>query len=57
MKCLQKSDVLGDHALCCGSGGEHISRHNALRNAIFETAFAAGLEPVKEGRFLLPGKD
>ena len=55
--CLQESDVLGDHALCCGSGGERISRHNALRDAIFETAVAAGLGPVKEGRFLLPGND
>ena len=40
--CLQESDVLGDHALCSGSGGERISRHNALRDAIFETAVAAG---------------
>ena len=55
--CLQESDVLGNHALCCGSGGERISHHNALRDAIFETAVAAGLGPVKEGRFLLPGND
>ena len=55
--CLQESDVLGDHALCCGSGGERISRHNALRDAIIETAVATGLGPVKEGRFLLPGND
>ena len=54
--CLQESDVLGDHALCCGSGGD-ISGHNALRDAIFETAVAAGLGPVKEGCFLLPGND
>ena len=27
------------------------------RDAIFETAVAAGLGPVKEGRFLLPGND
>ena len=55
--CLQESDVLGDQALCCGSGGERISRHNSLRDAIFETAVAAGLRPVKEGRFLLPGNN
>ena len=55
--CLQESDVLGNHALCCGSGGERISHHNALRDAIFKTAVAAGLGPVKEGRFLLPGND
>ena len=55
--CLRLSDALGDHALCCGSGGERISRHNDLRDAIFDTAVAAGLGPVKEGRFLLPGND
>ena len=55
--CLRHSDVFGDHALCCGSGGERISRHNALRDALYETAVAAGLGPTKEGRFLLPGND
>ena len=47
----------GDHALCCGVGGERISRHNALRDAIYDTAVRAGLGPTKEGRFLLPGAD
>ena len=55
--CLRHSDVFGDHTLCCGSGGERISRHNALRDALYETAVAAGLGPTKEGRFLLPGND
>jgi hypothetical protein len=55
--CLRPSDALGDHALSCGTGGERISRHNHLRDAIFETAVAAGLGPTKEGRFLLPGAD
>ena len=55
--CLRPSDVQGDHAMCCGSGGERISRHNALRDAFFDTASSAGLAPVKEGRFLLPGDD
>ena len=44
---------MGDHALCCGTGGERISRHNAF----FDTAVSAGLGPSKEGRFLLPGAD
>ena len=48
---------MGDHALCCGTGGERISRHNALRDAFFDTAVSAGLGPSKEGRFLLPGAD
>ena len=55
--CLKQSDVLGDHAMCCGTGGERIARHNHLRDAIFDTAAAAGPGPVKEGRFLLPGCD
>ena len=40
--CLRLSDVMGDHALCCGTGGERISRHNALRDAFFDTAVSAG---------------
>ena len=55
--CLRDSDVFGDHAMCCGAGGERISRHNNLRDAFFDTAVAAGLGPVREGRFLLPGTD
>ena len=55
--CLRPSDALGDHAMCCGFGGERISRHNHLRDALHETAVAAGLGPVKEGRALLPGDD
>ena len=35
---------------CCESGGERISRHNALRDALFDRAVAAGLRPTKEGR-------
>ena len=31
---------------CCESGGERISRHNALRDALFDTAVAAGLGPT-----------
>ena len=48
---------MGDHALGCGSHGERIARHNLLRDALYQTAVAASLAPVKEGRFLLPGKD
>ena len=55
--CLRPSDCLGDHAMCCGTGGERIARHNHLRDAVFQTAVAAGLGPTREGRFLLPGDD
>ena len=50
-------DALGDHALCCGTGGERISRHNNLRDALFDTAMAAGLGPVKEGKMTAAAED
>ena len=55
--CGRHSDILGDHGMVCGTGGERISRHNALRDALHDTAAAAGLAPQKEGRALLPGND
>ena len=55
--CLQHSDKYGDHALCCGHWGERITRHNDIRDHIFQMAATAVLNPVKEGRFLLPGTD
>ena len=36
--CGKESDELGDHGMVCGTGGESISRHNALRDTIFDTA-------------------
>ena len=55
--CHQHSDVMGIHAMNCGSGGERISCHHNLRNQMYEVAVAAGLGPVKEARFLIPGDD
>ena len=55
--CGRQSDTMGDHGLVCGTGGERIARHNALRDALHDTAAAAGLAPPKEGRALLPGND
>ena len=55
--CDRPSDTMGDHALGCGSLGERIARHNLLRDALHQTASSAALAPVKEGRFLLPGRD
>ena len=55
--CDKESDELGDHGMVCGTGGERISRHNALRDAIFDTAASAGLAPLKEERALLPGNN
>ena len=55
--CDRPSDILGDHALGCDSQGERIARYNLLRDALHQTAASASLAPVKEGRFLLPGRD
>ena len=53
--CSHNSDTLGDHALCCGTGGERIARHNRLRDALYHTAVSAVLGPRKEEKNLLPG--
>ena len=55
--CHRLSDKQGNHAMCCGSGGERISRHNHLRDHLHDTAVAAGLGPAREVRFLIPGED
>ena len=54
---LLPSDQFGDHALCCGHGGERISRHNQLRDPLYVMAAADALNLTKESKFLLPGLD
>ena len=41
----------------CRNGGEMISRHSALQEGLIRLAQSAGLNPVKEARFLLHGLD
>ena len=53
--CGRLSDVNGDHAISCASQGERISRHNHLRDALFQAAVSASLGPSREDRGLLPG--
>ena len=53
--CSLPSDRMGDHALGCRNSGDRITRHNILRDVIFEAAAAADLGPKKEERHLLPG--
>ena len=43
--------------MCCRFWEERITRHNDIRDHIFKMAASAVLNPVKEGRFLLPGND
>ena len=46
-------DTFGDHAIACGYQGERNSRHNILRDEIFNTAKAACLRPTKEERGII----
>ena len=53
--CHQPADRWGHHSFVCGTGGETISRHNALREGLIRLAQSAGLNPRREAPFLLPG--
>ena len=55
--CHHQADRMGHHSYVCGSGGEQISRHNALREGLIRLAREAGQNPQREARFLLPGLD
>ena len=55
--CHVVNDIMGDHAISCAVGGERISKHNHVRDAIFKAAVEAGLGPVREPDGLLPGSD
>ena len=48
---------MGDHAISCAIGGERISKHNHVRDAIFKAAVEAGLGPIREPDGLLPGSE
>ena len=41
--CHVVNDFMGDHAISCAIGGERISKHNHVRDAIFKAAVEAGL--------------
>ena len=47
--------TLSTHAVGCGQGSERNSRHNVLRDVIFQTAQQAVLSPRREVLFLIPG--
>jgi len=55
--CYRHSDKMGDHAISCGSEGERISRHNHLRDHLYNTCVSAALGPSKEERAIIPGSD
>ena len=43
--CRGVSDKYGDHAISCAIGGERISRHNHLRDSLFQSAQQATWAP------------
>ena len=51
---LVRSDRHADHAISCARQGERISRHNHLRDALYNAAVSAQLGPTREDRALLP---
>ena len=50
-RCVRVSDLMGDHAISCGIGGERIA------NARHNSAVQAGLGLVREPDGLFPGSD
>jgi len=46
--CKQTMDVYGDHALCCKKSSDMITRHNRVRNLIFQIADVGLLSPELE---------
>jgi hypothetical protein len=46
--CKQTMDVYGDHALCCKKSSDTITRHNRVRNLIFQFADMGLLSPELE---------
>ena len=51
--CKQTIDVYGDHATCCKTAGDLISRHNSIRNLMDKLATEGMLSPVMEKRGIL----
>ena len=41
-------DSYGDHALTCACKGDRTTRHNKLRNIVYEEAFCGGLQAERE---------
>ena len=44
-RCKMNCDVMGDHAIACGSDGERIARHDYIHNVLYEAAASAALSP------------
>ena len=55
--CNQKAGKNADHAMHCGSWPERVQRHNQIRDFLVSLSSEAGLSPIREPRFLIPGSD
>ena len=53
-ECLGTADPFGDHQVGCGGNGDRITRHNAIRDVVFNAAQSAALAPSKEMPNLIP---
>ena len=47
-ECHGAADQFGDHQVGCGGNADRISRHNAIRDVIFDAAQSAALAPTRE---------
>ena len=48
--CLGTADPFGDHQVGCGGNGDRITRHNAIRDVVFNAAQSAALAPTKRSQ-------
>src|SRR6187549_1591160 len=51
--CKQTIDVYGDHATCCASTGDLITRHNSIRNLMDKLASEGLLSPIMQKKGFL----
>ena len=55
--CPNFSDMYWDHAIFCGTEGEHNAHHKNLTDIIYHTFTNAAIDPTKEGRPILLGSN
>ena len=53
-ECGLNADIMGDHQVGCGGNGDRISRHNNIRDVLFNAAQTAALGPRKEAPGMVP---
>ncbi len=54
LECHGVADSLGDHQVGCGGNSDRISRHNTIRDVVFNAAQSAALGPLRETPGLVP---